>query len=302
MTYNSSTVSAAQDATATQYNNLRKDILIQAWEYVTSGGSANAQTFTVDAQITAYVEGMVIPFKAGYTNTWATTGNVNSIGTKDIKAPDGTTLLPGDITAWRLYELRYDGTNLIVGISRSFISPTIIPQPVAPLNLKSTDTYDFTSAVSMATNTYEYVWLIFIPFAITINKFTFAHTSTPTDGTFNISLYSQDWQTRYFTKETATLTGNSGTVTTTLDSPVSIAAWYYYLGMNSNADASVSILYWTTGTIDGDTTGIKPILVLSWEPTIMWRLTITASTPATTFNPSSDITFEPKSTLYIRFN
>lgn len=99
MTYNSSTVAANDDATADQYNNLRKDLLLQAGQYVTSGGSANAQTFTIDAQITAYVEGMRIPFKAGFTTTGASTGNVNGIGAKDIKLPDGSATGAGDITA-----------------------------------------------------------------------------------------------------------------------------------------------------------------------------------------------------------
>lgn len=57
---------------------------------------------------------MLIPFKAGFTNTGAATGNVNAIGAKDIKLPDGSALGAGDITAGRLYELRYDGTNLVL--------------------------------------------------------------------------------------------------------------------------------------------------------------------------------------------
>jgi hypothetical protein len=114
MTLNSSPVSPTDDALAAQYNNLRKDVIIQAGEYVTSGGSANAQTFTIDAQITEYVEGMLIPFKAGYTNTGAATGNVNAIGAKDIKHTDGSALSAGDIVSGQQYELRYNGTNLVL--------------------------------------------------------------------------------------------------------------------------------------------------------------------------------------------
>lgn len=131
---------------------------------------------------------------------------------------------------------------------------TCIPTSVAPLNLQSADTYDFTSAQSMATNTVQFVGQIIVPFNITVNKFTIGHTSTPTDGTFDISLYSSDGQTRLFTKETATLTGNGTAVTTTLDAPVDVAAGVYYLGVNSNGTASVSMLFWSTGTIDSDAT------------------------------------------------
>lgn len=146
---------------------------------------------------------------------------------------------------------------------------TCIPTSVAPLNLQSTDTYEFTTAQSMATNTIQFVGQIVIPFNITINKFTIGHTSTPTDGTFNISLYSADGQTRLFTKTTATLTGNGTAVTTTLDAPVAVTAGVYYLGVNSNGTASVSMLFWSTGTIDGDATGVKPFFVVSGEQTIM---------------------------------
>lgn len=115
----------------------------------------------------------------------------------------------------------------------------------------------------MATNTVQFVGQIVIPFNITINKFTIGHTSTPTDGTFDISLYSSDGQTRLFTKETATLTGNGTAVTTTLDAPVAVTAGVYYLGVNSNGTASVSMLFWSTGTIDGDSSGVKPFFVVS---------------------------------------
>lgn len=111
MALNSSTVTAASDATADQYNNLRKDVLARAGEYAVSTGSANAQLLAVDAQIVAYETGQVFRFKAGYANTAALTLNVNSIGVKTIKN-GAFDLIAGDVKADDIISVIYDGTNL----------------------------------------------------------------------------------------------------------------------------------------------------------------------------------------------
>lgn len=112
---NSATVAAAQTATAAQYNNLRKDLVLAAGDYATSGGSANAHTLALDAQIvTSYTAGMLIKFKAGFTNTASATINVNSIGANTLRRQDGALLAPSDIVANKLYEIMYDGTNFIL--------------------------------------------------------------------------------------------------------------------------------------------------------------------------------------------
>lgn len=109
---NSGTVSAASSATAAQYNNLRKDLVLAGGDFATSGGSANAQTLTLDSQIvTSYTTGMAIKFKAGFTNTAACTININSIGANTIKRIDGTDLQPSDIVSGGTHIIVYDGTN-----------------------------------------------------------------------------------------------------------------------------------------------------------------------------------------------
>jgi len=92
MTLNSSTVSAGDAATATQYNNLRKDVLENTGDYGSTTGAANAYVLAMDAQITSLVEGQIITFKANFTNTGAPTINVNSIGAKTIVNGQGVAL------------------------------------------------------------------------------------------------------------------------------------------------------------------------------------------------------------------
>ena len=80
----------------------------------TSGGSANAQTYTSDAPgaiSTAYAAGMAFVFVAGYTNTGATTFNVDGVGAVAIrKGGAHSALVANDIVAGGVYFVVYDGT------------------------------------------------------------------------------------------------------------------------------------------------------------------------------------------------
>lgn len=110
---NSATVSDNQDATAAQYNNLRKDVIEEAGEYIgTPGGTGDAITLSIDAQITAYKAGQKFKFKAGAANTTVTTLNVNSLGAKTIKKNYNKDLIANDIKNGQIVEVEYDGTNM----------------------------------------------------------------------------------------------------------------------------------------------------------------------------------------------
>lgn len=80
----------------------------------TSGGSANAQTFTSDvpgAISTAYAAGMGFVFVAGYTNTGACTFNVDGVGAVAIrKGGANSALVANDIVAGGVYFVVYNGT------------------------------------------------------------------------------------------------------------------------------------------------------------------------------------------------
>lgn len=72
----------------------------------TVGGTADAITLT-SAQ-GALANGKLVAFKAGGTNTGATTINVNSLGAKAIRRQGDTALSAGDILSGGIYVLRYD--------------------------------------------------------------------------------------------------------------------------------------------------------------------------------------------------
>ena len=59
----SAVVAGGDDALATQYNNLRKDVLQNAGDYENAGGTGDIITLSVDAQITAYLQDKFISSK-----------------------------------------------------------------------------------------------------------------------------------------------------------------------------------------------------------------------------------------------
>lgn len=109
----STVVAGGDDVLASQYNSLRKDVIQNAGDYAAAGGTANAITLAIDAQIAAtYNEGQVFKFKAGSTNTGPATLNVNSIGAVSIKKTGSTLdLVAGDIVSGEIVTVLYDGTN-----------------------------------------------------------------------------------------------------------------------------------------------------------------------------------------------
>lgn len=74
----------------------------------TSGGSANAQTITLDPAPESLSLGMTVTFTAGFTNTGACTLNPNSLGATAIQR-HGLNLVGGEIIAGRTYTVVADG-------------------------------------------------------------------------------------------------------------------------------------------------------------------------------------------------
>ena len=118
-----------------------------------STGSASAQTVSVPATVTTYANGQRLSFIAGYSNTGATTMQLNSLAAVNItKGPSSVSLQSGDIVAGQLTNCTYYGgvfrleeypTGADVQRSRSQIASN-----VAGLN---TITADLTPAI----NSYE---------------------------------------------------------------------------------------------------------------------------------------------------
>jgi len=82
--------------------------------YAAASGSANTYAVSLSPAPTAYVEGMAIAVKINVNNTGASTINVNGLGAKAIKKPNGNDVSAGNLKAGSIYTLRYNGTNFIL--------------------------------------------------------------------------------------------------------------------------------------------------------------------------------------------
>lgn len=85
----------------------------QAWTYVYSSSSTetDAYSITIPWTITSYQLGQVFRFMADVENTWNATLNVNWIWAIEILKNHDKHLESGDIEAWQIVEVAFDGTN-----------------------------------------------------------------------------------------------------------------------------------------------------------------------------------------------
>lgn len=76
----------------------------------TSGNAANAQTITLAPAITSYYTGLVVCWKAGFTNTSALTLNANGLGAKNVFNGNAA-CAGGEVIQNNFYAAVYDGTQ-----------------------------------------------------------------------------------------------------------------------------------------------------------------------------------------------
>jgi len=90
--------------------------------YAVSAGT-DTITLTLSPAITAYAAGQMFLFKAGGTNTGAATININSLGAKALKKPEGSALDAGFIVTNQFYHILYDGTDFVIVGNIDFGAP-----------------------------------------------------------------------------------------------------------------------------------------------------------------------------------
>lgn len=76
----------------------------------TSGGAANVQTLSPTPTITAYVAGQTFRFKAGFSNSAATTINISAVGAIAVQS-NGAACVGGEIVANQFYQITLDTTS-----------------------------------------------------------------------------------------------------------------------------------------------------------------------------------------------
>ena len=102
------------DATAHTFNPYIGAAADRVLNHATDTGAANAYAIAPVPPITAYVTGQVVTLKPTHANTTASTINVNSLGTKNIKLLDGTDPVANNLLTAGTYIVIYDGTNFVL--------------------------------------------------------------------------------------------------------------------------------------------------------------------------------------------
>lgn len=106
---NSNNVVAGQDALATQYNNLRLDLLLNAGNFAeTTADNPNEYEIDIDSEYTEYVDGSVFKVRFHEGNTDAVTINVNQLGAKDLVKAGGGGIGNAEIAPDAIYYLMYN--------------------------------------------------------------------------------------------------------------------------------------------------------------------------------------------------
>ncbi|AYO30264.1 hypothetical protein D2962_06205 [Biomaibacter acetigenes] len=116
----SAAVTAANSYTDQQVGSVSNALAAHQADYVkqvgyaTATGSANTYAVTLNPAPSALVDGLCVAVKINVDNTGASTLNVNGLGAKSIKKPNGNDVSVGNLKAGSIYTLRYNGTNFIL--------------------------------------------------------------------------------------------------------------------------------------------------------------------------------------------
>jgi hypothetical protein len=86
------------------------DMLVGFTYTATTTGTANTYAAAVSAKVTSYLDHLRLSLRINATNTGASTVNVNSLGAKAIKAPDGSDLSTGDILSGKDILIEYNSS------------------------------------------------------------------------------------------------------------------------------------------------------------------------------------------------
>jgi hypothetical protein len=115
--------------------------------------SGTTYTCAIQPTLTEYTTGMVLRWLPETANTGAVTLNVDTLGARAIRSPDGTAdLQAGEISAGTLYEIWYDGTKfrrIASGVAAS--APPAAPAsfldwPFGPMNAGASSAPNLVSA------------------------------------------------------------------------------------------------------------------------------------------------------------
>lgn len=243
--------------------------------YAASSAGSDTYAITVSPVPNDYDTGDTYFFKADVGNTGPATLNVNSLGAKSLVKQVNTALSTGDIVAGQIVHVVYDGTNFqIISISYDTSLKSFFPtlQGLLADNPLATE--------AVVTDTTMRVSRFHLPNGMTVNSIVIDAITVTVAGTFDISIYSEDGQTRHIAITTASISA-TGEVSTAVAS-VYLPPGNYIFAFNPNSTANVSFRCFATLA--------TPLTDPASNYVVNGTYTISAGAPPTTLTMSSIVT------------
>ena len=103
--------------------------------YAEDEASDDDYVITLSPVPVEYFEGMIVNFKATTVNTGACTLNVNELGAKSIKTPNGEDPANGQIPAGSIVTVIYDGTNFILSSIGGLASKSYVDTEISGIDV-----------------------------------------------------------------------------------------------------------------------------------------------------------------------
>lgn len=169
---------------------------------ITSAGSANTYTGSISPTPTAYTTGSFIFVTWNVKNTGTSTLNLNSLGAKGIKLPNGANVADGDLPLNGTSLLYYNGTNFIL-LSQAFIGVA-----TQDLNMNGKAIHNGTlkliTAASVSSGTHNFDYSVGNYKKITATgDFTLGLTNLPSAGPFILFIEAVNWGAHNITLPTS---------------------------------------------------------------------------------------------------
>ena len=142
--------------------------------YAAATGSANTYSVTLTPAPTSYFDGMPVSVKINVDNTGASTLNVNGLGARALKKPNGSNFSAGELAAGGIYTFRYNATtgNFILqgegGEGKRWATGTKVAENISGVGdairvtgLSFTPRYIIAYAISKASGDMRYAFSIY---------------------------------------------------------------------------------------------------------------------------------------------
>lgn len=167
--------------------------------------------------------------------------------------------------------------------ARLYVNPSTLPVILTAVPKPLGFVSSAVTGLQLNSDTTAHLALYSIPHRIVVNKISFNCSAHTSGGAVDLSLFSEDGQTRLFSVTSASVSG-TGVVTTAV-SAVAVAPGNYWLCVNNDAaGANFQVsAYQTAAPLDG----ASSLTDIASEPVITGTLAITSGTPPTTITPGS---------------